>query len=335
METIINKSDFPKEKIRALLSEQTIAILGYGVQGRAQALNLKDQGFPVIVGQRAGTMHFQNAVADGWREGENLFDLKTAAQKANTIYYLLSDSGQAEFWPTLKPFLTDGKTLVFAHGFAIVYAEQTGVVPPQNIDVILVAPKGSGVSMRQKFVNGVGFNASIAVQQDFSGKAREKALAHAFAIGAHFIFETNFVNEVRSDLVSERGIILGGLMGMMEAQFNELRQHGHSPSEAFNDTVEEVTEWLARMVGDVGFDGMLKNCSQTAQWGALKWRHKFREALEPVFKDLYSKVASGEETAEVLKIAKNQQLQNDKQNEIAEIANSELWQTAKKIRELR
>ncbi len=335
METIINKSDFPKEKIQSLLSEQTIAILGYGVQGRAQALNLRDQDFRVIVGQRTGTIHFQNALDDGWIQGKNLFDLQTAAKTATTIYYLLSDSGQAEFWPTLKPFLTTGKTLVFAHGFAIVYAEQTGVIPPPNIDVILVAPKGSGVSMRQKFLKGDGFNSSIAMQQDFSGLARDKALAHAFAIGTRFIFETTFPKEVYSDLVSERGIILGGLMGMMDAQFNELRKHGHSPEEAFNDTVEEITEWLARMVGDVGFDGMLKNCSQTAQWGALKWRHKFREALSPVFDDLYKSVASGEETAEVLKIAKNQNLQNDKQNEILEIANSELWQTAKKIRKLR
>lgn len=335
MSQIFRKSESATKQMHTILSQKTLAILGYGIQGRAQALNLRDQGFRVIVGQRSPSPHFEQALNDGWILGQNLFDLQTAIQKADSLFYLLSDSGQVAFWPTLKSLLQPKHTLIFAHGFSIVYQEQTHVDLPQNIDVILVAPKGSGVSMRQNFTKGLGFAASMAVEQDVSGEAHQKALSHALAIGAHTVFETTFEKEVYSDLVSERGIILGGLMGMMEAQFNVLRQHGHSSEEAFNDTVEEVTEWLARMVGDVGFDGLLKNCSQTAQWGALKWRHTFREALKPVFEDLYKSVASGQETAEVLQIASDQNVQTEKQNEILELAESELWQTGQRMREYR
>lgn len=331
MSQLFKKSDIDFSKIQTTYSKIKIAILGYGIQGRAQALNLRDLGFAVIVGQRENSERFRQAKEDGWVFGETLFSLEEAAQKADFIFYLLSDAGQKEFWPSLLPFLTEEKTLVFAHGFAIVYAEQTQVVPPKNIDVILVAPKGSGTSMRQQFLNKQNFMASFAVHQNFSGDAFHKAKNLCFAIGADIILETTFENEVTADLVSERGVILGGLMAMMESQFETLVKNGHSAEEAFADSVEEVTSWLAELVGQIGFDGVLKNCSTTAKWGALKWREHFRAALNPVFAKLYQSVKSGEEAREILQGSQDPKFQKSMANLENQIAESQIWQTAKRL----
>ena len=299
---------------------------GYGVQGPAQALNLKDNGFNVIIGQRKNSRSWDKAIEDGWVEGETLFELEEACEKGTILMNLLSDAGQITTWPMIKSHLTEGKTLFFSHGFGVTFNDQTGIVPPDNIDVVLVAPKGSGTSVRRLFLQGAGINSSFAIHNDFSGKAREKVLAIGIGIGSGFLFETTFQKEVYSDLTGERGILMGALAGVMEAQYNLLRRKGHSPSEAFNETVEELTQSLIRLVAENGMDWMYANCSTTAQRGALDWRHKFREATEPVFEELYESVASGNEAAITIEANRREDYREKLEEELSELHNSEMWQ---------
>ncbi len=334
-ETVVTREEFPLSKAREVLKDEVVAVLGYGVQGPGQSLNLRDNGIRVIVGQRKGSATWQKAVEDGWVEGETLFELEEAARRGTVLLYLLSDAGQKDFWPRLKPHLTAGKALCFSHGFAITYKDQTTVVPPPDVDVILVAPKGSGLSLRRNFVDGSGINSSYAIEQDATGKAEARVLAIGIGVGSGFLFPTTFEKEVYSDLTGERGILMGALAGVMEAQYNELRKHGHTPSEAFNETVEELTQSLIRLVGENGMDWMYANTSTTAQRGALDWKGRFREAVEPVFEDLYSCVENGEECRIVLTRNGQPNYRQELNKELAEMANSEMWKAGKKVRELR
>ena len=334
-ENVVTREEFPLTKAQEVLKNETIAVLGYGVQGPGQALNMKDNGINVIVGQRKGSKTWDKAVADGWVEGETLFELLEAAKRGTIILYLLSDAGQKAYWSTLKPNLTAGKTLYFSHGFSITYNEQTNIIPPKDIDVVLVAPKGSGLTVRRNFLDGSGINSSYAVHQDASGNAEEKAKALGIAVGSGYLFETTFKNEVYSDLTGERGILVGALEGVFEAQYNELRKHNHSPSESFNETVEELTQSLIRLVGEHGMDWMLANISTTAQRGALDWKDKFRDATAPVFKELYSEVENGNEARRTLEKNSDPKYREDLEKELEEIGNMELWQVGKKVRELR
>jgi ketol-acid reductoisomerase len=216
-----------------------------------------------------------------------------------------------------------------------VYKKQTGVVPPDFVDVIMVAPKGSGTSVRRNFLDGSGINSSFAVHQDATGRAMERTLALGIAIGSGFLFPTTFQAEVYSDLTGERGVLMGALAGMMEAQYNELRKHGHTPSEAFNETVEELTQSLIRLVGENGMDWMYANCSGTAQRGALDWRHKFRKAVAPVFTELYKSVATGKETEIVLRVNSAPDYKDKLEAELKEMRDSEMWQAGAAVRALR
>src|SRR5512135_121853 len=294
-EEVVTREEFPLEKAREVLKHEVVAVLGYGVQGPAQALNMRDNGVHIIVGQKQGSASWDKAIADGWVPGETLFSIEEAAERGTVIQYLLSDAGQRSQWPKVVEYLDEGDMLYFSHGFSITYKDQTGVVPPPHVDVALVAPKGSGRSVRANFLDGSGINASFAVQQDATGRARERTIALGIAIGAGYLFRTTFENEVYSDLTGERGVLMGALAGVMEAQYSELRRHGHSPSEAFNETVEELTQSLIRLVGQNGMDWMYANCSTTAQRGALDWKDKFRDAVVPVFDDLYESVVTGNE----------------------------------------
>jgi len=334
-EDVIISDEFPLDKARDVLKNETIAVLGYGVQGPAQALNLRDNGIDVIIGQMEGDEYWEKAVGDGFIPGETLFPLEEAAKKGTIIMELLSDAGQVATWPKIKECLNEGDALFFSHGFSIVYKEQTGVIPPDNVDVILVAPKGSGRSVRQNFLAGSGINSSYAVFQDYTGRARERVLALGIAIGSGYLFPTTFEKEVFSDLTGERGVLMGCLAGVMEAQYNVLRENGHSPSEAFNETVEELTQSLIRLVDENGMDWMFSNCSATAQRGALDWAPKFREAVKPVFDELYQSVASGKETERVLAVnsAPDYKVKLDK--ELEAIRNSEMWTAGAAVRALR
>ena len=334
-ETVITRDEFPLQKALEFLKDDTIAVIGYGVQGPGQALNMRDNGFRVIVGQRAGTPSWERAVKDGWVPGESLFSIEEAAEKGTIICNLLSDAGQIALWPTLQKYLTPGKTLYFSHGFGITFNDQTGIVPAQDIDVILVAPKGSGTSLRRLFVAGGGLNSSFAVFQDASGKAWEKAIAMGIGVGSGYLFETDFKREVYSDLTGERGVLMGALAGIIEAQYQVLRQRGHSPSEAFNETVEELTQSLVPLVGENGMDWMFANCSVTAQRGALDWKGRFRDATLPVLNELYDSVASGAEARRTIERGSTPNYRSELQAELKEVRDSELWQTGATVRELR
>ena len=335
LETVITRREFPLTKAKKVLKEETVAIIGYGVQGPAQALNLRDNGVNVIVGQRKPSASWDKAVADGWKEGKNLFSIEEACKKGTIIAYLLSDAGQMQSYPHIKRYLTAGKALYFSHGFSITYCDQTKIVPPKNIDVILVAPKGSGKSVRKNYLDGSGINSSFAIFQDATGRARDRVLALGIAVGSGFLFETTFKKEVYSDLTGERGVLMGALAGIMEAQYDVLRKHNHTPSEAFNETVEELTQSLIRLVSENGMDWMYANCSTTAQRGALDWKGKFRKAVEPVFRQLYDRVEKGLETKRVLIANSNPDYKKQLRKELDEIKNSEMWRAGETVRSLR
>jgi ketol-acid reductoisomerase len=334
-EKVVTREEFPFSKAQEVLKNETVAVLGYGVQGPGQSLNMRDNGIRVIVGQRENTASWDKARKDGWVPGVTLFPLKEASARGTVIEYLLSDAGQKEFWPTLKPYLTEGKTLFFSHGFAITYRDLTGVIPPKNIDVVMVAPKGSGLSVRRNFLEGSGINSSFAIFQDYTGRAEEKALSLGIAMGSGYLFETTFENEVYSDLVGERGVLMGAIAGLMEAQYAELRRHGHSPSEAFNETVEEFTQSLIKLAAEKGMDWLYANCSTTAQRGALDWKGRFRDAVTPLFSELYKKVTDGTEAKIVLERNSQPDYREKLNAELAEMANTEMWRAGAKVRELR
>ena len=334
-EEVVTRGEFSLEKARQVLKGEVVAVLGYGVQGPAQALNMRDNGVNVVVGQKPGGKSWDKAVKDGWVPGETLFPLEEAAERGTVIQYLISDAGQKLMWPKIEPCLKEGDALYFSHGFSIVYRDQTGVVPPEFVDVVLVAPKGSGTSVRANFLNGSGINSSFAIEQDYTGRARERTLALGIAIGSGYLFATTFKREVYSDLTGERGVLMGALAGIMEAQYQVLRENGHTPSEAFNETVEELTQSLIRLVGQNGMDWMYANCSATAQRGALDWRHEFCNAVMPVFQRLYKSVASGEQTRIVLKANSAPDYRERLEAELRQMRESELWQAGAKVRSLR
>ncbi|MBI5650299.1 MAG: ketol-acid reductoisomerase [Chloroflexi bacterium] len=335
IEDVVTREEFPLDKARAVLKNEVVAVLGYGVQGPAQALNMRDNGINVIIGQRSGTATYDKAIKDGWVPGKTLFSLEEATERGTVHQYLVSDAGQMMMWGAIKPHLKKGDALYFSHGFGIVYKDQTGIIPPDFVDVILVAPKGSGTSVRANFLNGSGINASYAIFQDATGRATERTIALGIAVGAGYLFPTTFAREVHSDLTGERGILMGALAGVMEAQYNELRKHGHSPSEAFNETVEELTQSLIRLVAQNGMDWMYANCSTTAQRGALDWRHEFRRAVEPVYEKLYQSVVSGEQTRIVLTANSRPDYKEKLGEELREVRESEMWRAGAAVRSLR
>ena len=335
-EEVITRKEFPMQKARKVLKGEVIAIIGYGVQGPAQSLNLRDNGFDVLVGQAPEFKRdWDRAVADGWKPGKTLFPIDEAVRRGTIIQMLVSDAAQRAIWPVVKANLKPGDALYFSHGFSITYQDKTGVKPPDNVDVIMVAPKGSGTSVRRNFLSGAGINSSFAVGQDFTGRARERCLAIGIGIGSGYLFPTTFPHETNSDLTGERGVLMGALAGIMEAQYDTLRQHGHSPSEAFNETVEELTQSLIRLVDERGMDWMYSNCSATAQRGALDWKPKFKKAVMPVFKDLYRRVASGQEAVRVIRACGAPDYQRQLAKELAQMRDSEMWRAGAAVRALR
>jgi ketol-acid reductoisomerase len=334
-ENVVTREEFPLSKALETLKNETIAVIGYGVQGPGQALNLKDNGFNVIVGQRKNSSSWDKAVNDGWKEGVDLFEIEEAAEKGTIIQYLLSDAGQIAVWPTIKKHLTSGKALYFSHGFGITYKDKTNIIPPEDVDVILVAPKGSGTSLRRLFLEGKGLNSSYAIFQDATGKAWDRVIALGIGVGSGYLFETTFEKEVYSDLTGERGVLMGAIAGIMEAQYNLLRKKGHSPSEAFNETVEELTQSLLPLVAENGMDWMYANCSTTAQRGALDWKNRFRDAVAPVFDQLYESVASGKEAEITIEANKQPDYRVKLMKELETIHDSEMWKAGAVVRKLR
>ena len=334
-ENVVTREEFPLEKAREVLKNETIAVIGYGVQGPGQSLNLRDNGLNVIVGQREGSKSWEKAVADGWEPGKTLFGIEEAAERATIIQYLLSDAGQIAVWPTIEKHLTPGKALYFSHGFGITYKERTGIVPPADVDVILIAPKGSGTSLRRMFLQGRGLNSSYAVFQDATGRAFERVVALGIGVGSGYLFETDFKREVYSDLTGERGTLMGAIQGIFAAQYETLRANGHTPSEAFNETVEELTQSLMPLVAENGMDWMYANCSTTAQRGALDWWTRFRDATKPVFEELYREVAAGNEAQRSIDLNSKPDYREKLDEELRQMRESEMWQTGAVVRKLR
>lgn len=330
-ERVVTRKEFPMSKARKVLKKETIAIIGYGVQAPAQALNLKDNGFKVIIGVR----DFSRPQKDGWKPGKDLFSIEEAVKRGTVIQYLVSDAGQKALWPTIKKNLKPGDALYFSHGFSIVYKDQTKVIPPTYVDVIMVAPKGSGLNVRRNFLSGAGINSSFAVAQDYTGRAEERCLALGIGVGSGYLFATSFQREVYSDLTGERGILMGALAGVMEAQYETLRRNGHSPSEAFNETSEELTQSLIRLVDENGMDWMYANCSTTAQRGALDWKPQFKAAALPVFRKLYHRVKTGAETRRVLTTCGKRNYKQLLDKELTALGESEMWRAGQAVRALR
>lgn len=334
IEEVMTREEFPLEKAREILKDEVIAVIGYGVQGPGQACNLRDNGFNVIVGQRQGKT-YEKAVADGWVPGQTLFSIEEAAEKGTIVCMLLSDAAQMQLWPTIKPHLTPGKTLYFSHGFAITWNDRTGVVPPKDIDVIMVAPKGSGRSLRTMFVEGRGLNSSYAVYQDASGRALDKVLAFGIGIGSGYLFETTFIREATSDQTGERGSLMGAIQGLLLAQYEVLRENGHTPSEAFNETCEELTQSLMPLFAAKGMDWMYANCSTTAQRGALDWMGPFHDAIKPVVEKLYASVKCGNEAQISIDSNSKPDYREGLEKELQALRDSEMWQTGAVVRQLR
>lgn len=334
-ENVVTREEFPLNKAQEVLKDEVVAVIGYGVQGPGQALNQKDNGINVIVGQRKNSKSWDKAVADGFVPGETLFEIEEALEKGTIICYLLSDAAQIEYWPKVKQHLTPGKALYFSHGFGITFNERTGIVPPADVDVFLVAPKGSGTSLRRMFLQDRGLNSSFAVYQDATGKARERVTALGIAIGSGYLFETDFKKEVYSDLAGERGTLMGAVQGIFAAQYDVLRKNGHSPSEAFNETVEELTQSLMPLVAENGMDWMYANCSTTAQRGALDWWKRFRDATSPLFEELYDNVAKGNEAQRSIDSNSKPDYREKLEVELTELRESEMWQAGKTVRSLR
>ncbi|HHU58126.1 MAG TPA: ketol-acid reductoisomerase [Bacteroidales bacterium] len=334
-ENVVTREEFPLKKAQEVLKDEVIAVIGYGVQGPGQALNLKDNGFNVIIGQRKESKTWDKAVADGWEPGKTLFPIEEALDKGTIIQYLLSDAGQISVWPTVQKYLKPGKALYFSHGFGITYKERTGIVPPKDVDVILVAPKGSGTSLRRMFLEGRGLNSSYAIFQDATGKAKDRVVALGIGVGSGYLFETTFQKEVYSDLTGERGTLMGAIQGIFAAQYEVLRKNGHSPSEAFNETVEELTQSLMPLVAENGMDWMYANCSTTAQRGALDWWKKFRDASLPVFSELYDEVAKGNEAQRSIDSNSQSDYRVKLEAELKELRESEMWQAGAAVRKLR
>jgi ketol-acid reductoisomerase len=334
-ENVVTREEFPLKKAQEALKNEVVAVIGYGVQGPGQALNQKDNGINVIVGQRKNSKSWDKAVADGFVPGETLFEIEEALEKGTIICYLLSDAAQIEYWPKVKQHLTPGKALYFSHGFGITFSERTGIVPPADVDVFLVAPKGSGTSLRRMFLQNRGLNSSFAVYQDATGKARERVTALGIAIGSGYLFETDFKKEVYSDLAGERGTLMGAVQGIFAAQYDVLRKNGHSPSEAFNETVEELTQSLMPLVAENGMDWMYANCSTTAQRGALDWWKRFRDATSPLFEELYDNVAKGNEAQRSIDSNSKPDYREKLEAELTELRESEMWKAGKTVRSLR
>jgi ketol-acid reductoisomerase len=336
VETVVTRKEYSLKKAQKVLKNEVIAVIGYGVQGPAQSLNMRDNGVPVIIGQdKRFVGDWKRAMKDGWKPGKTLFDIEEACAKATIVMILVNDAAIKQVWPRIAPFMTAGKALYFSHGFGYVYNDLTGVKPNKDVDVILVAPKGSGTSVRRNFLAGVGINSSYAVGQDATGRALDRALAVGIAVGSGYLFPTTFAHEVTSDLVGERGVLMGALAGVMEAQYDVLRANGHSPSEAFNETVEELTQSLIRLVDENSMDWMYANCSATAQRGALDWKPKFKKATLPVFKDLYAAVKSQNEARHVIKTCGGADYKAKLQKELSVIHDSEMWRAGAAVRSLR
>lgn len=244
------------------LKGKKIAVLGFGSQGHAQALNLKDSGLDVIVGLREDSARRQKAIDFGFE----VMTVDKAAEAADIIQMLLPDERQAKVYAEqVAPYMTEGKALVFSHGFNIHFKQ---IVPPKNIDVFMAAPKGPGHMVRRTYTQGQGVPALIAIHNDFTGKARELALAYAKGIGGTRagVFETTFKEETETDLFGEQAVLCGGVTELMKAGFDTLVEAGYAPEMAYFECLHEM-KLIVDLIYEGGFTKMRYSVSDTAEYG--------------------------------------------------------------------
>ncbi len=246
------------------LKDKTLAVIGYGSQGEAQAKNLRDSGLKVIVGLKKDGRSWSKAVEEGFE----VYTISEATEKGDIILFLIPDMVQPEvYMKSIAPYLKEGKTLNFAHGFNIHFKQ---IIPPKNIDVIMVAPKSPGPRLRETYVGGFGVPALIAVYQDYTGQAREKALAISKGLGCSRagVLETTFKDETESDLIGEQTVLVGGLIELIKNGFEVLVENGYPPELAYFEACNEA-KLIMDLIYQKGLTGMLKAVSDTAKYGGL------------------------------------------------------------------
>jgi ketol-acid reductoisomerase len=248
----------------SILRGSTITVIGYGSQGRAQALNLRDSGFNVIVGLRREGRSWKLATSEGF----TVYEIPEAVKRGDVILFLVPDTEQPKVYEEkVKPYISEGKSLCFAHGFNIHF----GIIkPPREVDIFMVAPKSPGAKVREMYLQGKGVPALVAVHNDYSGKALQKALAIAKGIGCARagVIETTFKEETETDLIGEQCVLVGGLMELIKKGFEVLVEEGYQPEVAYFEVCNE-----AKLIMDLIYSGgllyMLKNVSDTAKYGGL------------------------------------------------------------------
>lgn len=287
------KMYYDKDVKNNILKQRTIAVIGYGSQGHAQAQNLKESGFNVIVGEKEGTANFKLAIAHGFEP----YSASEAAKAADVIQILIPDEIQkAVYYSDIEPFLTEGKALVFSHGFNIHFGQ---INPPENVDVYMVAPKGPGHLVRREYEIGAGVPSLIAIYQDATGKAKEYALAHACGIGAGRagIIETTFREETETDLFGEQAILCGGVSELIKAGFETLVNAGYKPEIAYFECLHEM-KLIVDLFYEGGLEGMNHSVSDTAEYGGYitgpklindEVKNKMKEVLEDIQKGQFAK----------------------------------------------
>ena len=272
------------------LKGKTVAVIGYGIQGRGQALNLRDSGVKVLVAQRPGGPNFDLAKKDGFTP----VSAAEATKRADVIILLAQDTLQAQIYrESIAPHLTTGKALGFSHGFAILYGL---IEPPKNMDVIMVAPKGPGSLLRSQYVEGKGVPALVAVQQNASGKAKAIALAWAKGIGSTRagVLETTFKEETETDNFGEQAVLCGGASALIKAGFETLVEAGYQPELAYFECLHEL-KLITDMIWATGIQGMRKRVSDTAKWGDIHCGPRVIDArVKDNMRQLLKEIQSGE-----------------------------------------
>lgn len=253
---------YDKDTNPALLKDKTVAVIGYGSQGHAHALNLKDSGVDVVVGLYKGSKSWPKAEADGLK----VMTTAEATKAADIVMILLPDTKQGTIYQTdIKPNLTEGMTLMFSHGFNILYGQ---IIPPENVDVSMIAPKAPGHRVRELYVDGVGTPGLVAVHQDASGQAKDVALAYGNLIGCTRagVIETTFKEETETDLFGEQAVLCGGASALVEAGFNTLVEAGYQPEIAYFECLHEL-KLIVDLMYQGGLSYMRYSISDTAEHG--------------------------------------------------------------------
>ncbi len=281
---------FDKDASLDPLRGKTMAVIGYGSQGHAQAQNMRDSGLDVILGLRPEGRSWSRAERDGFE----VYPIPEAAERSDVIFMLIPDMVQPEVYrKSIEPHLREGKVLDFAHGFNIHFKQ---IVPPKDVDVVMVAPKSPGLRLRETYLNGFGVPALMAVYQDHSGRAKETALAISKALGCTRagVLETTFKDETESDLIGEQTVLVGGLIELIKKGFEVLVESGYPPELAYFEACNEA-KLIMDLIYERGFLGMLRAVSDTAKYGGLTVGPKvIDERVKENMRRVVRRVQSGE-----------------------------------------